>query len=137
MSVSVTLIMPYLLSIICLETLQFLLQSKHPIFFSPASAFHLWAKITLTKHRWQEASTVGKKSTMNETTLVGQTPIGTIGISIWENISRQYMSRIGIRGRSGSSGTPLGVTFGPEIENLCGNHVFGATFIFWTKKLQY
>ena len=27
------------------------------------------------------------------------------------------------RGRLYASGGPLGVTFGPEIENLCGNHI--------------
>ena len=27
------------------------------------------------------------------------------------------------RGRQYPSGGPLGVTFGPEIENLCGNHI--------------
>ena len=40
---------------------------------------------------------------------------------------------IGIRGKSGPPGTTLRFNFGPKIENLCGNHIFWATFIFGTK----
>ena len=57
-------------------------------------------------------------------------------VLIWDiNHSAPFLEWlvIGIRGRSGPSGTPLGVTFGPENENLCGINIFWATFIFGTK----
>ena len=44
------------------------------------------------------------------------------------------LSRFFARGRPTASGGPLGVTFGPEIKNLCGNHMLCTFHISCEKK---
>ena len=55
-------------------------------------------------------------------------------VAFWKPLSPiltpQQGPVIGIRGRPGSYGTSLGVTYEPEIENLCRNDIFWGTFIF-------
>ena len=38
--------------------------------------------------------------------------------------SKDVLGPANARGGPDASGSPLGVTFWPEIENLCGNHIF-------------
>ena len=47
------------------------------------------------------------------------------------------LSRFFARGRPTASGGPLGVTFGPEIKNLCGNHMLCTFHILCQKKICY
>ena len=41
------------------------------------------------------------------------------------------------RGGPDASGSPMGVTFWPENENLCGNPTFWAILILWKKKFGH
>ena len=42
-------------------------------------------------------------------------------------------SHLDCQGETKQSGIPLGVTFGPEIENLCENHILWTFCILWEK----